>query len=121
MIINPTMLRGLGSLIESILGSFAVDQDRARIQGPGRGAERITEDEEMRAMPVPTNTTTPKILLDSEGFPVRRDPDRMGSEFEFPFILTPGGGLPEDMRETPVSELDVEGLRNFLSMLFNRG
>jgi hypothetical protein len=111
--INPTMLRGLGSLIESILGSFAVDQDRARIQGPGRGAERITEDEEMRAMP--------KILLDSEGFPVRRDPDRMGSEFEFPFILTPGGGLPEDMRETPVSELDIEGIRNFLSMLFNRG
>ena len=115
---NPTMLQGLGSLISSILGSFAVDQDRARIQGPGRGAERI--DGTAPLIPVEiqelekADSGKPNILLDSEGFPVRRDPDMMQSEFENPFIMI---GTQSD-EDTDQKNLDI---RDLLNMLFNRG
>ena len=105
MIINPTMLRGLGSLISGILGSFAVDQDRARIQGPGRGAERIEGTAplipvEVQQLEKSQPVLSPEdILLDKEGFPVMRDEAFMQSEFDLPYILTPGGGRPEPQQQ----------------------
>ena len=121
MIINPTMLKGLGSLISGILGSFAVDQDRARIQGPGRGAERIEGTAplipvEVQQLEKSQPVLSPEdILLDKEGFPVMRDEDFMQSEFDLPYILTPGGGRPE-----PQQPADMD-IRDLLNMLFNRG
>ena len=121
MIMNPAMTKGIGELLSKLLGSFAVDQDRARIQGPGRGAERIEGTAplipvEVQQLEKLQPVLSPEdILLDKEGFPVMRDEDFMQSEFDLPYILTPGGGRPE-----PQQPADMD-IRDLLNMLFNRG
>ena len=82
----------------------------------------LKEDADMAAPLIPVEVQElekadagkPNILLDKEGRPVRRDEDRMESEFVNPFIMIPG--LDADQQGTP--DLDI---RDLLNMLFNRG
>tara|TARA_R100000988_G_scaffold91283_1_gene55045 strand:- start:560 stop:952 length:393 start_codon:yes stop_codon:yes gene_type:complete len=130
MMMNPNMTKGLGQLIASLFGmdpgskfrdvqNIAFDPKFREVDL----AEMLSGEEAGAAPLVPVEiqelekaeSGKPNILLDEEGFPILRDEDSMQSEFENPYIITPGGGRPE-----PQQPADMD-IRDLLNMLFNRG
>ena len=130
-IINPAMTAGIGNLLRNMFAAQEGNRfrDTQNIAFDPRFREvdllemlGLKEDADMAAPLIPVEVQElekadagkPNILLDKEGRPVRRDEDRMGSEFVNPFIMIPG--LDADQQGTP--DLDI---RDLLNMLFNRG
>jgi len=115
------MTKGIGELLSRLFGSFDVDQDRARIQGPGRGAEEITgiapEIKQIEIQPLESNMVD--VLLDKRGFPVVRGERFMESEFENPYIFV--GDTAEKMKQERMDAQPELDIRDLLNMLFNRG
>ena len=130
-IINPAMTAGIGNLLRNMFAAQEGNRfrDTQNIAFDPRFREvdslemlGLKEDADMAAPLIPVEVQElekadagkPNILLDKEGRPVRRDEDRMESEFVNPFIMIPG--LDADQQGTP--DLDI---RDLLNMLFNRG
>ena len=130
-IINPAMTAGIGNLLRNMFAAQEGNRfrDTQNIAFDPRFREvdllemlGLKEDADMAASLIPVEVQElekadagkPNILLDKEGRPVRRDEDRMESEFVNPFIMIPG--LDADQQGTP--DLDI---RDLLNMLFNRG
>ena len=132
-IINPAMTAGIGNLLRNMFAAQEGNRfrDTQNIAFDPRFREvdiiellglKEDEDADMAAPLIPVEVQElekadagkPNILLDKEGRPVRRDEDRMESEFVNPFIMIPG--LDADQQGTP--DLDI---RDLLNMLFNRG
>ncbi len=115
------MTKGIGELLSKLFGSFAVDQDRARIQGPGRGAEEITgiapEIKQIEIQPLESNMVD--VLLDGRGLPVLRDENMMQSEFADPYIFV--GDTAKKMKQERMDAQPELDIRDLLNMLFNRG
>ena len=128
---NPTMTAGIGNLLRNMFAAQEGNRfrDTQNIAFDPRFREvdllemlGLKEDADMAAPLIPVEVQElekadagkPNILLDKEGRPVRRDEDRMESEFVNPFIMIPG--LDADQQGTP--DLDI---RDLLNMLFNRG